>query len=325
MSDLNQYAISRCLGSTMKHMKRPSLGPMGLLHAQNQVIAHCPRRGEQITFAPQVDRLIVRAFEEYRKGLPLERVLADPILTAKTLKRAKQLGVAAKDHAVLLRLFRIRKSPVKKIRLANPTVREPKRNHSAYAFAAEMAISLMRYRYGASVDDILAYPNIGFEFDALCQKICPGYSAVDYRLAALYIRKSRYCEENERTLFDSLNENKADHTLTRHKPLDEIEPDRFCGVKGIVGLVEESRSNRFIYLTGTKDVSETVRPFTREETLRAVGNSFWTPSLSAIRVYIFDIQNKLGDANQSLWVKRLIYVKSPIFNQPIRIAGSEAV
>src|SRR5688500_13015878 len=125
MSELNQFAISRVLGSTMKHLKRPAFGPRGVLHAQNQILANRFVRGEQITFAPQVDKLIIRAFEETRNGWPLERLLSDSARTARMLRRARQLGVEAEDHAILLRLFRFRKSPQGKFKLARSTSVEP--------------------------------------------------------------------------------------------------------------------------------------------------------------------------------------------------------
>src|SRR5438874_10984187 len=100
MDGLNQFAISRILGSTMKHAKRPVFGPLGALHAQNQVLANCPKRGEQITFSPPAEKLIVRAFQETRRGLPVDRVLADPALAEKFFKRCRQLGVSAPDHAI---------------------------------------------------------------------------------------------------------------------------------------------------------------------------------------------------------------------------------
>ena len=79
MDDLNQFVISRVFGGTMKQIKRPSFGPLGVLHIQNQVLAQFPKRDEQITFLPQAEKLIVRAFEETRQGFPVDRVLAEPI------------------------------------------------------------------------------------------------------------------------------------------------------------------------------------------------------------------------------------------------------
>jgi len=319
MEDLNQFVISRVLGSTMKHIKRPTFGPLGVLHAQNQIIAHRPVRGEQISFAPRIDRLIIRSFEENRKGLPLEKLLADPARTAKMLRRAKGLGVQAEDYAILLRLLQYRKNPTKKFRLSKPTAVEPRRDHSAYLFAAEMALTQMRYRYGASVDDILAYPNIGREFDELSDRICPGHTPNDFRLAALYIRKSRYCGKDERTLFDALDTRLVEKKLHRFATLDKIEPSKLSGFKGVVGLVEENKNTRYLYLTKTSDASQFVKPFIDPRTLNAVSNHFWKPSLETIRLYAFDIGYKYESVLRTMWAKKLIQQKSPIFNQPIHV------
>jgi hypothetical protein len=317
--DLNQFVISRVLGSTIKHGMRPRFGPLGLLHAQNQVLAQCPKRGEQISFAPDTDKRIIRAFEETRKGFTVDRVLADPDLTTKFIRRCRELEVSAPQHAIALRLFRFRKSPSKKFRLEKPSAREPRRDFSPYLFAAEMALVQMKYRYGASVDDIMAYPDIGKEFDALSRQLYPGLAPLDYRLAALHVRKSRYCEKDERTLFNSLSDKRAESTLRQEDPLDRIDVDKFRQVDAIVGLVEEARVRRFLYITETEDVAQTIAPFTKETTIRALGNSFWTPALSSIRVYLYDIRDTFRNARQSLWAKRLIYDKAPIFNAPIHL------
>jgi len=308
----------------MKHGSRPSFGPLGLLHAQNQVIAQCPKEGEQITFTPEVSKQIVRAFEEIRKGYPLDRVLADPPHAEKLFKRCRQLDVKGSDYAIAMRLLRLRKSPTKSLRLAKLPVPKEKRNFAPYSFAAEMAASQIKYRYGASIDDMLAYPEIGREFDELCEKLHPGMTSLDYRLAALHIRKSHYCKKDERSLFDSLDDVAAESTLRKHATLDRINLNAFQKVHAVVGLVEEARVKRFLYITQTDDVSETTRPFTNKSVFDVLANSFWTPSLSLIRLYVYAIPDKFHNALRALWAKRLIHDKSPIFNTPIQIAGIAA-
>ncbi|MFO0937927.1 MAG: hypothetical protein U0798_15605 [Gemmataceae bacterium] len=332
MNDLHQYSLGRVVNNGATRSKRPlngssngtANGTTSGQRAHQPVISPRFVKGDSGAFTPSVDKLIVRAFEDTREGFPLERVLADPLHAGRTLRRARILGVDARDHEILLRLFRIRKSPRQKIRLAAPTVKEPRREHAEYAFAAEIALSQMKYRFGASVDDILAYPQVGGEFDELCQKIHPGISTVDYRLAALHIRKSRYCDESERSLFESLSEKKANQSLTRLGTLDKIDLRKYEGAKGIVSLVEETHQTRCLYMTGTSNVAETVLPFTRAKTLRAVENPFWSPVLSLIHVDLYDIPKDLQNANLSLWAKRLISLKTPLFNHPIRIAGRSA-
>ncbi len=293
---------------------------MGSLHAQHQVLANIPKRDEQITFTPPTDRLIARAFAETRKGLSIDRVLADPALGAKFIRRCHQLDVKAPDAAIALRLFQFRKSSGKVVRIPRSTVREPRRDFSSYLFAAEMASAQIRYRFGASVDDILAYPDIGGEFDRLAAQLQPGFSALDYRLAALHVRKSRYCKAEEAPLFETINTAHAENTRRDYGSLDRLDL-RELDQGGILGLVEDARQSRFLYITQARSVSQAALPFTKKETFEALANSFWSPSLSSIHLVVYGINDRYENAPQSLWAKKLIHDKTPIFNWPIHIAA----
>lgn len=317
MDGINQFAISRILGSTMKHMKRPSFGPLGAMHARNQVLTQCPRPGEQIAFAPSTDKRIARAFEETRQGFPLDRFLADPGLVKKFFERCRDLEVIAPDHALALRLLTFRKSPKKYPKLVKPAAaKEKRRDFSAYVYAAEMALTQVKYRYGASVDDILAYPEIGKEFDKLAQRLYPGMTPLDYRLAALHVRKCLTTpSKGERPLFERIKTADVERKARDYGPLARLDIDKLNRVEGIIGLIEHSRrEDRFLYIRETEDASQAAAPFTQEKTFVALGNSFWSPSLSAIRLLVYDIHQQSVIAPGSLWAKKLIAEKGPIFN-----------
>jgi hypothetical protein len=322
MEPLNQFYISRIFSSTMKHTKRPSFGPMGALHTQHQVLAQRPGSGEQITFAPSVEETIIRAFEDTRQGLPVDRVFADPALAASFFKRCRQLGVIAPESALALHILRLRKS-AQICKSSAP--RKPRRDFSPYLFAAEMASTQVRYRFGASVDDILAYPEIGNEFDKLAAKLRPGYAPLDYRLAALHIRKSRYCKRQELSLFERIHSEKADTRVEEIGSLDKLHDVNAIDEKdGIIGLQERTaHASRFLYIAQSKDMPD-VLPFTRQETFEALANSFWSPSLSSIYLVIYRIHDRFGKAPQDLWAKKLIHEKSPVFNWPIRLKNTAA-
>ncbi len=321
MDGLNQFFVSRILGSTMKHAKRPSFGPLGSLHAQHQTLANRPKRGEQVTFTPPTDRIIARAFEETRQGMPIDRVLADPELAAKFIRRCHQLEVRAPAPAIVLRLFQFRKSPGKLVRIPRATVREPRRDFSQYLFASEMASAQIRYRFGASVDDILGYTEIGGEFDRLAAQLMPGFEPLDYRLAALHVRKSRYCKAEEASLFDTISSARAENTRRDYGSLDRLDLQELDQVNGILGLVEDARLSRFLYITQASSVSQSVLPFTRKETFAALANSFWSPSLSSIHLVVYGIRDGYDNISQSIWAKKLIHDKMPIFNWPIHLAA----
>jgi len=322
MDGAYQLSISRVLGSVMKHTKRPGFGPLGTLHAQHQLLAQRPRSGEQISFAPSEVKRIVRAFEETRLGYAVDRVLADPDLAAKFFERCRQLEINAPDHAIALRLFRFRKSPSKGTRIQRATATRENRDFSPYIFAAEMAATQMKYLYGASVDDILAYPEIGKEFDTLAKKLRPGWKSVDYRLAALHVRKSQYFDEqkNELTLFGKIRDKLPDNMAEFFGPLSDLDPKKISNTEGIIGLLEKADSPRFLYIGKANRVAQAVRPFTREDAFDPLANAFWSPSLSLIHLVVYDIHEDYLDATPAVWTKKLIHDNSPVFNIPVRLA-----
>jgi hypothetical protein len=325
MEDLNQFAISRVLGGTMKHIKRPRFGPLGLLHVQHQVLAQFPRRTEQIEFTPSAVKIIARAFEETRKGYAVDRVLADPEQAREFFKRCHKLGVKAPEHAIALRLFRIRKSPGHGARIARATAPRENRDFSPFLFAAEMASAQIRYLYGASIDDIMAYPEIGGEFDRLAAKIRPGWTPLDYRLAALHVRKSQYIDkEKELPLFEKILKKPADKTVAEYGPLSGLNLRNVEKTDGIIGLLEKTRSSRFLYIATAKSVQDAVIPFTKIETFAALGNSFWSPSLASIHLVVFGIHEFFEDAPQATWAKKLVREKTPVFNMPIHFNADAA-
>jgi len=321
MDGLNQFIISRVLGSTMKKGRRSSFGPLGALSVQNQVLALCPKRDEQISYLPPAEKLIVRAFEEKRQGLPLDRVLADPTHTEGFLKRCRDFEVVGPDHAIILRLLQIRKSPREHVRIEKATKREPRRDFSNYLYAAEMASVRIKYQFGASIDDILAHPGIGKEFDKLASQLRPGLKPLDYRLAALHVRKSHYFKKDERSLFEATDVSRADQAVKNFGPLDRIDPHSLGHADGIFALVDKARGSRFLYLAETNNVEQAVRPFIEQELFGTLANSFWSPSLSSIELLLYNNQEMYHNASKTFWAKRLVYEKAPIFNAPIRLAA----
>jgi site-specific DNA-methyltransferase (adenine-specific) len=58
-----------------------------------------------------------------------------------------------------------------------------------YLFASEIAWRHLRDRNQASLDEILCNPWLADEFDGIARKFAPGYSSLQYRWAALKLRK----------------------------------------------------------------------------------------------------------------------------------------
>jgi len=197
VDDLNQYAISKILGSKMTPVKQGRFGNFGLLGTTAEVLrarqssrlAH-----ETMHFSYDQDRLVVQAFEAVRQGAAPDAILWNRSLAQAFTKQCRELGLAAPDAFLNRRLINIRKNIRRYekhgIMISPATKTEP---HPSIvpqcAHVIEFALVRLRYRYGASIDDILLDPDLGEKFEGLASEIAPGLSSVDLRLGALYIRK----------------------------------------------------------------------------------------------------------------------------------------
>lgn len=321
MDGLNHFFISRVLGATMRHTTRPGFGPLGQLHAQHQRLAQRLRHGDQIALGPSADSLIERAFIETRQGFPIDRVLADPALTQQFLARCQQLGLNAPPTAINRRLFQFRKnSGLYGVTIPRATKRSEHRDYSPYLFAAEMAIVQMKYRFGASVDDILVDLDIGTEFDRIASGLVPGWNPVDYRLAALHVRKSRHYERCEKKLFESLRIKKIERKLVEYGPVGSLKTQAIKEQHGILALIERDENERFLYVIESRSVQDSAKPFLNQTLFDVLANAFWSPSVNQIHLGIYGVGDHYAKASASLWEKRIIFDKTPVFNWPVHAA-----
>jgi len=130
---------------------------------------------------------LIDAFSEIRDGFSVDRVIADPELSARFISacRRRQLSEAAVD--LNMNLLNTRK----RAGLARSSRRTGVRNQDAYAFAAEMAIRLLERKHRTTLDRVLCDPELAGEFDAVASAIAPGFTPLEYRWAALGLRKNR--------------------------------------------------------------------------------------------------------------------------------------
>jgi hypothetical protein len=98
MDDVNQYAISKALGSKMTPVKRARFGNFGLLATTAEALrarkASNPSHGGP-DFSYDEDRLVVQAFEDVRCGLATDAILWDRSLARAFAKKCRQLGLDA--------------------------------------------------------------------------------------------------------------------------------------------------------------------------------------------------------------------------------------
>ncbi|MCW5777460.1 MAG: hypothetical protein KIS87_13570 [Phycisphaeraceae bacterium] len=282
------------------------------------VLAARPEVLPPVEFSDSDDEVIRKAFEELRGGLAVDRFLADPALTKRFNSLCRRLGVKQSSANVNRRLLRLRKATGGG-RLRPATIRDVHpRLTERIGPAAESAMVKMLVRFGASVDDILADPELGEEYEAFARLVIDDGTALEYRLCALQIRKSRHLSKQDRMLFEELD---PVAIVDEFIDLGTIAEPEFAKVPegdGIVVLCEPSRP---LFLSRFRSLIDGAQTLARESVVRGLGGDsvLWDPDTDAIRVRAIEAES-LPVGPVQLWELRLISEWRPTFNWPVRPA-----
>ena len=135
-------------------------------------------------------RGLVEAFRATHDGFSADRVVADPDLNGKFSDACRQRGLVGDARTWNVLLFRLRKSgKLAQVSASRQTAISWK-DCDAYLFASEIALQMMLETEAAeSVDEILCDPALAAEFDATAARFAPGFTPLEYRWAALKLRK----------------------------------------------------------------------------------------------------------------------------------------
>jgi hypothetical protein len=322
VDELNQYAIGKILGSKMTPVKRARFGNFGLLETTAEALR--ARQASSASsaathFSLDEDRLVVRAFEEVRKGAAIDAILWDRSLARAFAQKCRQLGLKAPDAALNRRLFGIRKNIRRYeghgISISPATKREPHKSIvPQYAHVIEFTLTRLRYRYGASIDDILLDPDLGEKFERLASELAPDLRDMDLRLGALYIRKTRAIEKDRRAKIQTLDLEVIEKAWSKPVSLAAMDP---ASVPSSGGLIELKEGERYLYISRNENIRPAAEQLRTGKAFELVANGFWNPRLDEIS-FQFAIGAKVGGIGVGTWEKRLIRDREPIFNWPIQ-------
>jgi len=325
VEDLNQYAIGKLLGSKMTPVKRARFGNFGLLETTAEALrarqASDPSSATP-SFSYDDDRLVVQAFEEVRQGAATDAILWDRSLARDFTQRCRQLGLEASDAFLNRRLINIRKNIRRYekhgISIAPATKREP---HPSivpqYAHVIEFALVRLRYRYGASIDDILLDPALGEKYEHLASELAPGVNDVDLRLGALYIRKTRHFQKRDLGKIEGLDVEVIERAWSKPVSLAGVDS---AHVPSSPGLIELKEGARYLYISRNENIRPVAEQLRTGKAFDLVANGFWTPRLDEI-TFQFTAGSKVGGISVGIWEKRLIRDREPIFNWPLQHAA----
>ncbi len=320
---LNQYSLSKTLASKMTPVKdRPQFGHFGLLETTAEALKASAADEQQADrshgFNYQRDAVVVEAFESVRDGASPDALLWDRKLSRKFAKECRQKGIDAPEKILKRRVLNVRKnSPRYKqhgIVLSPTTKNEP---HPSivpqFAHVIEFALVRLRYRHGCSIDDILLDPELADAYEEMCMEIAPQLSSTDVRLAALYIRKSRFLPKKNKAEIEALDLNLFDSECSKPHALESFD---VSVVPSGPGILEVRERDRFLYISRNEDLNLAVGEFLIGKAFQIVSSGFWHPDKNVITIQ-FASGRSVAGTGITTWERRLIYDHEPIFNWPL--------
>lgn len=135
------------------------------------------------------ERALIEAFAAACDGYSADRVVADPQLNQAFIARCRAIALPGTERDWNHCLFNLRKAG----KLAE--IKTAKRSELSWeefdrvSFASEIALKQLIDTGADSLDEILCDPRLAAKFDEIAQRFSPGADPVNYRLAALKLRK----------------------------------------------------------------------------------------------------------------------------------------
>jgi site-specific DNA-methyltransferase (adenine-specific) len=312
MSDINHFAISSILNSEIVgaakfgHGQIASQGDVQKFFSLIDVgLPPGVARGNE-----DVDvHAVVKAFHVVRdvrndRGSP-DLYVADPERNVQFLAKCRELEVHGSDYAINKTLLYARKNNYL------PSLNSVKTsfNYEDYAFASEFAATELKYRTGASIDDILCDPGLASEFDSIAKKMAPGFTPLMYRWAILSIRKA-----------GRHNKLKPDFRMPEFTGQFRLVSDPLENLPVANGVYILYEREKPLYARSTVSLRHGVQQHRQPQFLSAITDKLWQPNPDNLLVSYAALPENSPKSLLLPVEKRIVEERRPIFNVP-RVAA----
>jgi site-specific DNA-methyltransferase (adenine-specific) len=133
---------------------------------------------------------IAEAFRRIHNGFSADRVVADPLLNEEFAQECERIGVVGDARLWNMLLFRLRKAGKLVCFATTRRTDISWADCDSYLFASEIALQkMLRDDKAKSLDEILCDPTLASEFDKVAKRYAVGRTPLEYRWAALKLRK----------------------------------------------------------------------------------------------------------------------------------------
>ncbi len=319
MKDLDYYTLSRFFGAKMVPIKAPVFGHFGLVEttAEAAKVLHAPTK-EKFQLTVHQEKLVVQSFEKIRAGLPPEALLWDAGILDRFVKECWKSGLDIPQEQLVRRMQAVRKNPARYAKLGirlKPTLIKERLPTvlAAYAPVIEFSLVRLRYRYGASIDEILTDPGLGADLEKTARSCVPALSSQQVRLAALALRKKRFLPRNRKLSVRRLRTDRLEETWS---PLYSLASLDLATVPNCGGIVELRQGSKNLYVSRNENLHDVLEILFDPRALGLMASPFWSPDPAEIQTR-FIPTTTLESGKLERWELKLLTEQKPVFNWPV--------
>jgi predicted GIY-YIG superfamily endonuclease len=245
--------------------------------------------------------MLIAAFDATCQGFSPDRVVADPELNSAFIAEAARLEITGSATELNRNLLNLRKQGDLPDRNSKRTSFS---DEGDYRFAAEMAIRFLERRDGISLDAIICDPALAAEFDSFAAKLAPGYSPLQYRWAALNLRKMS-------RLKPELLARVAPPTSVDLLQVNDIE---IRCVPTEQGLYIFFTSNQVLYVGEAENLNKRLKKHFEHSDNKGLARWMWEFGTDDLRVEIQTLATNTATKVRRALETELIRSRSPLFN-----------
>lgn len=241
------------------------------------------------------------ALDTASDGYAPDRVVADPEMNTRFLGECSRLGLSESPTRLNHALLNLRKSGQLRGRKSKRTSFT---NQQDYVFAAEMAVRFLERRDEVSLDDIICDPARASEFDCLAAELAPGYSPLQYRWAALSLRKARQLKP------EIISKVIRPVSVTHHRS-DQL---RLQDVSSEQGLYLFFTSTTALYVGESENLRNRIAKHLDHSDNKELARWFWQYGQESVHLELQVLPAETPTKHRRALESELISSRSPLFN-----------
>lgn len=241
------------------------------------------------------------AFLATRCDYSCDRVVADPELNRAFLDECRRWGLLIAPRELNSILLNLRKAGDLR---GLKSKRTSFKNQEDYGFASEIAIRYLERRDGLSLDQVLSDPDRATEFDGIAGQIAPGYRPLQYRWAALRLRKTRRLKPEP--LGRALRALRVEQFAVSDLSVD--------GIPDAQGLYVFFEGTRYLYAGEAKSLRKRIRKHLQHSDNPELARWLWRQGTGDLRLEIHVLDPSTTARVRRAMELELIRSRQPDFN-----------